>query len=88
MDSNVYMEPMISPEEQKVYEITDNATAYSDTKDIGSGNSEFKNYGANDLVDDEPYNLSEGYDCPHAPRQEMSSGDMVDAMDLNCFLEL
>uniref|UniRef100_A0A673JW79 Uncharacterized protein n=1 Tax=Sinocyclocheilus rhinocerous TaxID=307959 RepID=A0A673JW79_9TELE len=53
----------------------------SDTKDLGSGDSEVKSpYGPNDLVESEQSNQSGFYDCPHAPRQqEMSPGDMVES---------
>uniref|UniRef100_A0A8C1ZHL0 Interferon gamma receptor 1 n=1 Tax=Cyprinus carpio TaxID=7962 RepID=A0A8C1ZHL0_CYPCA len=53
----------------------------SDNKELESSDSEDKNsYGPNDLVEDEQSDLSDFYDCPHAPRQkqEMSPGDLVD----------
>ncbi|KAK2909319.1 hypothetical protein QQF64_000557 [Cirrhinus molitorella] len=77
VDSNVHIEPRASTEEEILIEISDDKTEYSDTKDTGSSVSEAKNpYGGNDLVGSSS-SLSEGYDCPHAPKQEMSPGDMV-----------
>ncbi|XP_073698228.1 interferon gamma receptor 1 [Garra rufa] len=89
VDSNVRVEPKMPPEEQHLKEICDNKTEYPDTKDPESSDSEAKNpYGGNDLVEDEPYNQSEGYDCPHAPRQEMSPGDMVDGYGPKLLLDV
>ncbi|NP_001347821.1 interferon gamma receptor 1 precursor [Sinocyclocheilus anshuiensis] len=63
----------------------------SDTRDLGSGDSEDKSsYGPNDLVEDEQSDLSDFYDCPHAPRQkqEMSPGDTVDSYGPKLLLEV
>lgn len=75
VEPHLEIELVEDPEEQT------SLVPLSDNKDLERVYSEDKNsYGPNDLVEDEQSDLSDFYDCPHAPKQkrEMSPGDTVD----------
>ncbi|XP_052401301.1 interferon gamma receptor 1 [Carassius gibelio] len=76
VEPHLQIELVEDPEEQT------SLVPLSDNKDLERVYSEDKNsYGPNDLVEDEQSDLSDFYDCPHAPKQkrEMSPGDTVDS---------